>query len=149
MGSEFAQGNEWNFDKALEWHQCENPWHAGVKQLVKDLNHLYQSAPALHQKDCDKHGFEWLDHKNAEQSIYAFIRYGHDEKPVIVVCNFTPEVHYNYQVGVPTAGFYQERLNTDADIYGGSNVGNAGGIQSVPTAWQNQDNSISITVPPA
>ena len=149
MGSEFAQGKEWNFDAELDWYQCDNDWHAGVKSLVKDLNRTYQQVPALHQKDCEKEGFCWLDYENAQQSVYSFIRFGNEgEKPAIVVCNFTPEVHHNFNLGAPKAGFYKEVLNTDAEAYGGSNQGNNGGVQSFEQAWQGQDHTISITVPP-
>ena len=143
MGSEFAQGKEWNFDAELDWYQCDNDWHAGVKSLVKDLNRVYRDVPALHQKDCEKDGFSWLDHENAAQSVYSYIRLGNDgEKPAIVVCNFTPEVHHNFTLGAPTAGYYREVLNTDASIYGGSNQGNDGGIHSFEQAWQGQQHSI-------
>ncbi|MGJ8693428.1 MAG: 1,4-alpha-glucan branching protein GlgB [Thalassotalea sp.] len=149
MGCEFAQGKEWNFEQSLDWHQLDEECHLGVQQLIKDLNNTYVSTPALYQKDCDSAGFCWLDHDNAQQSVYSFIRFGEqDQKPVLVVCNFTPQVHHNFRIGVPEAGNYQEILNTDADIYGGSNQGNSGLITSQPTPWQHQNTSIEITVPP-
>ncbi len=149
MGCEFAQGREWDFDAQLDWHHCEDAWHGGVKHLVKDLNHVYQRTPALYQKDCEHDGFEWLDHENATQSIYSFIRYGeHGQPPAIVVCNFTPQVHHHFTLGAPVAGFYKEIVNTDSSLYGGSNHGNVGGVHSNATPWQNQPNEISITVPP-
>jgi 1,4-alpha-glucan branching enzyme len=149
MGSEFAQGKEWNHDASLDWHQLDNDCHSGVQRLVKDLNAVYKNIPALHQKDCEGDGFCWLDHENAEQSVYSFIRYGEDKNhPVIVVCNFTPKTHHQFRVGAPVEGHYQEVLNTDAEIYGGSNQGNAGGVNSEATPWHNQPNSLAITVPP-
>jgi 1,4-alpha-glucan branching enzyme len=149
MGCEFAQGNEWNFDAALDWHQCDNPWHGGVKHLVKDLNSVYATTPALYQKDCKAEGFEWLDHENSTQSIYSFIRRGnHEQPPAIVVCNFTPQVHHHFAIGAPEAGFYKEVLNTDSALYGGSNQGNIGGVNTSPQPWQNQPHQLSITVPP-
>ncbi len=149
MGCEFAQGKEWNFDAALDWHQCENPWHAGVQQLVKDLNRVYRNTPSLYEKDGDSSGFTWLEHSHAEHSIYAFIRQGESgQAPAIVVCNFTPQVHHHYKIGAPQAGFYKEILNTDSHLYGGSNQGNIGGVQSQSSPWHHQEHSLSITVPP-
>lgn len=149
MGSEFAQGAEWNFEQSLDWHQLDIHWHSGVQQLIKDLNQLYKSTPALHEKDCESDGFAWLDHENAEQSVYSFIRFGADRsRPVLVVNNFTPQTHHQFRIGAPNAGFYQEVLNTDGEIYGGSNQGNQGGVQSQEVPWQNQPHSLVITVPP-
>ncbi|WP_448212772.1 1,4-alpha-glucan branching protein GlgB [Colwellia sp. MEBiC06753] len=149
MGCEFAQGKEWDHDSELDWQQTDISWHAGVQQLVKELNKLYKNTPALHQLDCQPQGFQWLDHENAEQSIYAFVRKASDEQPpVIVVCNFTPQVHHNFLVGAPIAGHYREALNTDAERFGGSNQGNHDGVSTQDTPWQNQPHSIAITVPP-
>jgi len=149
MGCEFGQGKEWDHDSQLDWSLLDIDWHQGVQQLIKDLNHLYRNVPALYELDCQADGFAWIDHQNAEQSLYSFIRYGYDRtKPVIVVCNFTPQCHQNFQLGVPCAGHYQELLNSDSEIYGGSNVGNFGGVQSMAHPWQGQAHSISINVPP-
>jgi len=149
MGCEYAQGREWNHDQSLDWHQLDIHWHSGVQQLVKDLNDLYRNTPALYQQDCQSDGFSWLDHENAEQSIYAFIRYGDDrEKPVIVVCNFTPQSQNEFKVGVPVAGNYHELLNSDDKRYSGSGQKNPDPIHSQPGNWQGQDQHISITVPP-
>jgi 1,4-alpha-glucan branching enzyme len=149
MGCEFAQGKEWDHDSELDWQQLDSSWHSGVQRLVKDLNKVYTTTPALYEKDCISDGFTWLEHDNNEQSIYSFVRYGEDSKnPVIVICNFTPQCHQNYQIGVPIAGFYQEILNSDAEIYGGSNQGNLGGVESIAGQCQNQEQHISITVPP-
>jgi len=149
MGCEFAQGKEWDFDAELDWHQLDIHWHAGVKTLVKDLNQLYQNTPALFERDCEANGFEWLDHQNSEQSIFSYLRLGTEGKPpAVVVCNFTPQVHYDYGIGVPVAGRYAEVLNTDAKIYGGSNQGNQGGVDAVGMPWQGQPCSMNITVPP-
>ncbi|QOL26810.1 1,4-alpha-glucan branching protein GlgB [Thalassotalea sp. LPB0316] len=149
MGCEYGQGPEWNYEKALEWHQLDIHWHAQVQQLVKDLNRVYQATPALYQHDCEHQGFAWLDHENAEQSVYSFIRFGqHGEAPVVVVCNFSDQVYHNFTVGVPEQGHYQELLNTDAQIYGGSNQGNFGGATSKDKPMDNQAQSIDITVPP-
>jgi len=149
MGCEFAQGKEWNHDAELDWQQLDVHWHSGVQRLVKDLNKVYTSTPALYEKDCQQEGFAWLEHDNSEQSIYSFIRYGNENsKPVVVICNFTPQCHQNYQVGVPVAGLYQELLNSDAEIYGGSNQGNLGGAVSSDGDCQGQAQHITITIPP-
>ncbi|OUS32069.1 1,4-alpha-glucan branching enzyme [Thalassotalea sp. 42_200_T64] len=149
IGCEFGQQAEWNYEQALDWHLLEHRHHQGVQQLVKDLNSLYKTMPALHQKDCQADGFAWVDHQNAEQSIYSYVRYGEDgTNPVLVVCNFTPNVHHHFRVGTPKAGFCAEVLNSDAAVYGGSNVGNLGGVHSEATPWQGFDQSIEISVPP-
>lgn len=157
MGCEFAQGKEWNHDTELDWQQLDIHWHSGVQRLVKDLNKLYTSTPALYEKDCQHDGFTWLEHDNHEQSIYSFIRFGEasnspsnssSNAPVIVICNFTPQCHQHYRVGVPAAGFYQELLNSDAEIYGGSNQGNSGGVKSTSGQCQGQEHFITIKVPP-
>jgi 1,4-alpha-glucan branching enzyme len=149
MGCEFAQGREWNHDQALDWHQLDIHWHSGVQRLVKDLNKVYTSTPALHQQDCQQSGFTWLDHENAEQSIYSFIRYGDDRNdPVIVVCNFSANTVHDFLLGVPVTGHYQELINTDLEIYAGSGQGNINGVTSKNRRWQGQPHSIQITVPP-
>ncbi|WNC72307.1 1,4-alpha-glucan branching protein GlgB [Thalassotalea psychrophila] len=149
MGCEFGQRAEWNFDQGLDWHLLENDNHKGVQKLIKDLNHLYKSMPALHQLDCEKDGFDWIDHDNAEQSIYSYVRYGQDgTNPVLVVCNFTPTVQHAFRVGTPKDGYHREIFNSDAAIYGGSNVGNPLGAQSTNRPWQGRTDSIEITVPP-
>lgn len=149
MGCEFAQGREWNHDQALDWHQLDINWHSGVQRLVKDLNKVYTSTPALYEKDCQQEGFAWLDHENAQQSIYSFIRFGENsQQPIIVICNFTSEVHHNFAVGVPVAGYYKELINTDLAIYAGSNQGNFTDIESENIPWQGQAHRINITVPP-
>ncbi|MGL1956097.1 MAG: 1,4-alpha-glucan branching protein GlgB [Colwellia sp.] len=152
MGCEFAQGREWDNDNQLDWYQLDNPWHSGVQRLVKDLNSVYTNTPALYEKDCEHDGFTWLELDNSDHSIYSFVRYGEDRhNPVIVICNFTPQCHQDYLVGVPVSGFYQEILNSDAEIYGGSNQGNLGGVASTHCTeglFQGQNQFINITVPP-
>ncbi|MEH6385560.1 MAG: 1,4-alpha-glucan branching protein GlgB [Colwellia sp.] len=154
MGCEFAQGKEWDHDSELDWHQLDIHWHSGVQQLIKDLNNVYCNTPALYEKDCQAEGFSWLDHQNREQSIYSFIRFGQltentaKESAVIVVCNFTALTHKTFKLGVPTRGEYTELLNSDAEIYGGSNTVNSGTLTSVELPWQGQQHYIEITVPP-
>ncbi len=149
MGGEFAQEAEWNHDQSLDWYILEYPDHRGVQQLVRDLNHLYREIPALHVKDAERSGFDWLDWQDADNSIFAFVRYGGDgDAPVVVVSNMTPVVREGYRLGVPRAGWWRERLNTDSDIYGGSNVGNAGGVQSEAVEAHGQSASVLLNLPP-
>ncbi len=154
MGCEFAQQKEWNFDQQLDWEILNIPTHKGIQNLVKDLNQLYRSLPALHQLDCHQDGFEWLIKSDSENSVYAFIRKARLEEPnntpdlVLVVINLTPQTHHDFILGVPHEGFYCERLNSDSSLYGGSNQGNLGGIYSRPEAVNKYDHSICITLPP-
>ncbi|HEY7774503.1 MAG TPA: 1,4-alpha-glucan branching protein GlgB [Marinagarivorans sp.] len=148
MGCEFAQGREWDHNNSLDWYQLENVhWHGGVKKLVEDLNHLYTSIPALYYDDCEARGFEWLDADDNGASVFAFMRKAHDGF-VVVVSNLTPVLREGYRLGVPKLGFYKERLNTDAGIYGGSEKGNAGGVNAQATPSHGKDQSITITLPP-
>ncbi len=154
MGCEFAQEREWNHDRSLDWHLLEgdsqsNP-HAGISCLLRDLNALYRSTPALYQRDFTPEGFEWIDHQDADHSVLAFMRRGYDMGTLIVaVCNFTPSAQIGYRIGVPHPGHYHERLNTDSAHYGGSNVGTPLGVataQTVPLHGRAQ--SIVIDLPP-
>ena len=112
MGNEFAQGREWNHDASLDWHQLDDPRHAGVQRLVRDLNALQRQLPALHQLDFTPEGFEWISHDDAAHSVLAFVRHGvGDARPVLVVCNFTPMVHAGFRVGVPRAGTWTEPVS--------------------------------------
>jgi 1,4-alpha-glucan branching enzyme len=146
MGCEFGQENEWNHDQSLDWHLLERPFHAGVQSVLRDLNKLYRSLPALHELDCDGAGFEWLVVDDADQSVFAWMRKGKaPEARCLVVVNFTPEVRRNYRIKVPRQGGWREVLNTDASFYGGSNVGNAG---LVVATEEGPDFEISLTLPP-
>jgi 1,4-alpha-glucan branching enzyme len=150
MGCEFAQEREWNHDQSLDWHLLANPAHAGIQRLVHDLNKLYRATPALYQQDFVPAGFAWIDHSDATHSVLSFVRYGCDShKFTLVVCNFTPEVRHNYRLGVPQPGLYHERLNTDSEHYGGSNVGTPFGVATAePTPWHNRPFSLLLTLPP-
>ena len=149
MGGEFAQGAEWSHERSLDWHLLEHRWHQGVQRLVRDLNWLYCNTPALHQLDCEPDGFQWLEANDHLSSVYAYARCGREgTPPLVVLCNFTPLVRHQYRVGVPEPAFYAERLNTDAEVYGGSNVGNSGGIQSEPVGAHGRSHSIAVTLPP-
>ena len=146
MGGEFGQEHEWRHDHSLDWHLLEEPPHAAIQRLVRDLNHLYRTIPALHELDCEAAGFEWLVMHDADRSVFAWLRKGRDvNDQCLVVVNFTPEVYRDYHIQVPFAGLWREVLNTDADIYGGTNVGNAGGVN---TLQEGAVPEVSLVVPP-
>ena len=127
MGGEWGQTQEWNHDAELQWGLLQNPSHAGIRQLVRDLNHLYRSHTALHARDDEPGGFSWIDAQDAAHSVYSFVRYGHTSaQQVVVVCNMTPVARHGYRLGVPQGGVWREILNTDANEYGGSGAGNCG-----------------------
>jgi 1,4-alpha-glucan branching enzyme len=150
MGGEFGQRSEWNHDASLDWHLLEaGPYHRGLQRLVADLNRLYRAEPALHQLDFDPAGFQWMDCSDWEQSIVSFCRFARDTETLILcACNFTPVPRQGYRVGVPREGFYAEVLNTDSELYGGSNTGNGGGVPSQPIPWHGQPHSVLLTLPP-
>ncbi|WP_182086910.1 1,4-alpha-glucan branching protein GlgB [Aureimonas sp. ME7] len=148
MGGEFGQVAEWNHDQSLDWHLTDQSEHKGVQRLVRDLNTLYRGVPALYENDCDPQGFEWVDTSDADQSILSFLRKDRHGGAALVVCNFTPNVHHGYRVGVPHGGFWAEALNTDAEIYGGSNVGNMGGVEAEEVHANGRPFSLSLSLPP-
>ena len=149
MGTDIGDHQEWNHDSSLPWDVLQYPIHMGLQTFVRDLNTLYRSHPALYEVDFDHTGFEWLDISDIENSVISFIRRAqHPADYIIFVCNFTPVPRYNYAVGVPDAGYYKEILNSDSAIYGGSNVGNAGGVMATNITRHGRRNSISITLPP-
>ena len=146
MGSEFGQDIEWNHDIGLPWHLLDKPEHAGVQRLVRDLNKLYRDTPALHALDCDPSGFEWLVTDDAANSTFAWLRKGkYANERVVVIVNFTPQVIPDYRVRVPFAGKWREVLNSDAALYGGSNVGNVGAAEAVVTR---DSPELHIVLPP-
>lgn len=147
MGQEFAQWNEWNEAVSLDWELLSQNSHAGVARLVGDLNRLYRSLPPMHLLDFEAGGFEWLDCNDASQSVLSFLRRD-GEQIVIVALNFTPVPRIGYRLGVPVASGYRELFNSDADIYGGSGMGNGGYVNSEPVAWMGRPHSIVITLPP-
>jgi 1,4-alpha-glucan branching enzyme len=150
MGGEFGQEREWNVETSLDWHLCEvDERRRGLQRLMGDLNRLYRSEPALHQRDCDPAGFEWIDGSDSEQSVLAFARRGaRDQDYALVLCNFTPVIRENYRVGVPREGFWREILNTDSHYYGGSGVGNLGQIETTPVPWHGRPYSLNVVLPP-
>jgi 1,4-alpha-glucan branching enzyme len=149
MGGEIAQEREWNHDTSLDWHLLDDPMHRGVQALVRDLNRLYRELPALHQLDCEAAGFEWLELHDSDQSVLAFLRRGADPaRTTVVLCNFTPVPREEYRIGVPFGGHYGERLNTDASLYGGSNLGNYGGVTAEELSSHGRPYSLRLTLPP-
>jgi 1,4-alpha-glucan branching enzyme len=148
MGCEFAQRREWDHDGQLAWEELDAPAHHGVQKLVRDLNRLYRDTPALYGLDDSPEGFAWLQLHNRAQSILAWQRSAAENSLVVVVVNLTPQLHHDYRLGVPRAGWYQECINSDALDYGGSGQGNAGGLQAQAHAWEGQPCSLSLTLPP-
>ncbi len=149
MGQEFAQRHEWNEAKSLDWHLLEYDSHRGIQRLIADLNKLLTNEPALHEIDFEWQGFEWIDANDSDNSVYSFIRRGKNPDEILIaILNATPVVRYGYQVGVPRAGHYEEVLNTDSANYGGSNVGNLGGMNAGEHPWQGRRHSLALTLPP-
>ncbi|MGH8229153.1 MAG: 1,4-alpha-glucan branching protein GlgB [Steroidobacteraceae bacterium] len=149
MGSEFAQRREWQHEESLEWPVLEYPLHAGMQRWVRDLNRLYRETPALYELDFSPEGFEWIDCSDAESSVIAFLRKPRPGgREILVVCNFTPIVRANYRIGVPAAGLWRERLNSDAREYGGSGQGNLGGVEAAPLPCHGRFHSLNLRLPP-
>ena len=147
MGGEFAQAREWNHDHGLDWHLLDNPPNRGMQTLLQDLNGHYRALPALHALDHEPAGFTWLIDNDRTNSVFAYLRRGpHDT--VVVVVNFTPIPRHEYRVGVPSMGRWNELLNTDATLYGGSNLGNSGGVDAEPIPAHGQPASVLLTLPP-
>jgi 1,4-alpha-glucan branching enzyme len=149
MGGEFGQRREWTHEQSLEWHVLQlDQRHGGVQQWVSDLNRLYKNERAMHGKDFSQEGFQWISRTDWEQSVIAFLRKDPGAPPVLVVCNFTPVPRLGYRVGVPGGGRWQELINSDAAIYGGSGVGNFGGVEAEAHPFDGQSHSISVSLPP-
>ncbi|MFC4171475.1 1,4-alpha-glucan branching protein GlgB [Microvirga sp. GCM10011540] len=149
MGGEIAQEREWNHDISLDWHLLDDPYHRGMHSLIRDLNKVYREYPALHERDTEASGFQWLVSDDADNSVIAWARRGDDENQIVlVVSNFTPVPREGYRLGVPLPGFYREILNTDAGLYGGGNVGNLGGVVTEDTESHGHPCSLTLTIPP-
>jgi 1,4-alpha-glucan branching enzyme len=149
MGDEFGQWREWNHDRSLDWHLLEMPFHRGLRRWVRDLNTLYRGEPALHELDCHPTGFAWVDCCDAAQSVISFLRKGRSTSTqVLVVANFTPVPRRNYRIGVPREGHWEEVLNSDAMLYGGSGQGNIGGAWTAPVYFHGHAQSLNLTLPP-
>jgi len=149
MGGEFGQEREWNHDVGLDWQCLDDAIHRGVQHLVRDLNWLYRTTPALHRLDCEPEGFSWIDAANGAESVLSYLRRGRDPHELaVIVCNFTPVPRHDYRIGVPRPGRYGERINTDALEYGGSGVGNAGGVEAEPHPMHGHAYSLRLSLPP-
>ncbi len=149
MGNEIAQEHEWSHDGELDWGGLNDPLRQGIQRLVRDLNRLHASEPALHQRDAVPTGFRWVVGDDRQNSVFAFLRFGDvDTAPVLVVCNMTPVPRYGYGLGVPRPGTWLELLNTDAHCYGGSDMGNYGGVHTVPVQRHGEAQSLELTLPP-
>jgi len=147
MGNELAQYSEWNHGRSLDWNLLDYPLHRGVQKLVRDLNHLYQVTPPLYQNDYNSAGFEWLDWNDRDNSILSWLRYDKHGHTVICISNFTPIVRHDFRFGVPAPGDYHELLNTDAEAYGGSGIGNAA-MTADNKPWHGKLYSLRMTIPP-
>ncbi|MBI2407060.1 MAG: 1,4-alpha-glucan branching protein GlgB [Gemmatimonadetes bacterium] len=149
MGQEFAQGREWNHDTSLDWDLLDRPEHQAVQALVRDCNRLYRGERALHERDCEGDGFRWIAVDDAAHSVFAWARFGGDgARPVVAAANFTPVPHTHYRLGLPRGGRWREILNSDASAFGGSNVGNAGGVNAEPVPSHGFPFSAAVTLPP-
>ncbi|GHB15903.1 1,4-alpha-glucan branching protein GlgB [Salinicola rhizosphaerae] len=148
MGCEFAQGREWSHDRELDWGLLQSAAHAGVQRLVGDLNALYREYGALHELDGDSAGFRWVIGDDFQNSVFAWWRIGREGRPVLAVANLTPQPLAGYRIGVPLAGHWRERFNSDAECYGGTNVGNGGGLETEPLAAHGETQSLVLTLPP-
>jgi len=149
MGDELGAWKEWNHDTQLDWALGNHPAHAGLCRWLADLNRAYRAHPALHVGDCEPWGFQFLVGDDRETNVLGFARYGHDgDPPIVVVCNFTPVPREGYRLGVPKGGHWRELLNSDADVYGGSGVGNRGGIDAEGVPAHGHRSSLVVTAPP-
>jgi 1,4-alpha-glucan branching enzyme len=148
MGGEFGQRREWNHDRELDWELLALPRHDGLRRLVQHLNYVYKNEPALWDCDDTHEGFEWIDFHDSENSVVAFMRRSRDGGTIVFAVNATPIVRHGYRLGVPAAGFYRELINTDAETYGGGNVGNMGGFEAEDFPWQGRTHSLMISLPP-
>jgi len=149
MGQEFASWNEWSEARSLDWHLLSEPDHLGIQKLIRDLNRIYREIPALHARDCEPGGFEWLVVDDMENSVFAWLRLsGGDDPPVAIVANFTPAPRQNYNLPLPRAGRWRELINTDAGEYGGSGWGNFGGILADVPGENGRPASARVTLPP-
>jgi 1,4-alpha-glucan branching enzyme len=149
MGGEFGQWREWSHEESLDWHLLQYAPHQGLQQWVQDLNRVYRGEPALYELDFERSGFEWIDFRDWENSIISFIRRGKSTRRVVLsVCNFTPVPRFDYRIGVPVGGFWEEVLNSDRCEYGGSGLGNLGGLEAEPIPFHGRPYSLSLTLPP-
>jgi 1,4-alpha-glucan branching enzyme len=149
MGCEFGQWREWNYDASLDWHLLAEPMHRGLRHWIQDLNHTYQRERSLHEVDFEGTGFSWIDCNDNENSVVSMIRRARNPQDfTVMLVNFTPVPRPAYRIGVPEPGWYRELLNSDGEMYGGSNIGNGGGVHTEPVAAHGHDQSLNVIVPP-
>lgn len=149
MGGEFAQWDGWNSSTSLDWHLLESEAHSGVKRWVADLNRVLRAEPALHLIDFESDGFSWVECEDSAQSVLSFLRHGYQqEDSVLCIYNLTPVPREYYRIGVPGEGYWEELLNSDASLYGGSGLGNLGGVSSERESVHGQPYSLTLTLPP-
>jgi 1,4-alpha-glucan branching enzyme len=148
MGGEFGQEREWSNERELDWYLLDDPGYAGIQRVVTDLTRTYKQTPALWQMDSNPDGFAWIDAGNADQNVISFFRRAADGRPGLAcVANLAAETRENFRVGLPLAGTWEELLNTDAAVYGGSNVGNLGVASAEAEPWNGQPCSAVLTLP--
>jgi 1,4-alpha-glucan branching enzyme len=153
MGAELAQGREWSHDSQLDWWLLQYPEHQSLQALVRELNRVYRSLPALWERDFSEEGFQWIDANDTEQSVLSFLRRGApssgaESAPVACIANLTPVPHVGYRIGLPVAGRWSEVLNSDAGQWGGGGIGNQGQVTATELPWHGQPCSAEITLPP-
>lgn len=149
MGGEIGQWREWAHDDSIDWNLLQYQPHQGLQRWVADLNHLYRTETAMHEFDFDPRGFEWIDCQDADTGVISLLRNGRSpHHSIAVICNFTPVPRFQYRVGVPQKGFWKELLNSDAALYGGSDLGNWGGKEADAISTHGRTHSLSLTLPP-
>ncbi len=148
MGGEFGQWHEWNYDDSLDWHLTQWERHSGMQRWVADLNRAYRNESALHEMDCNPTGFAWVDCSDSDTSILSFLRSGHGDEIIVAAFNFTPVPRLYYKIGVPADGYWKEILNSDATEYGGSGMGNQGGVWAADHWWHGRPHTLYLTLPP-
>jgi len=148
MGSEFGQESEWAESRSLDWWLTDNPDHRGVQTMVSDMNGVYRRTSALWSQDADERGFQWIDANDAGNNVFSFVRWGADGSALACIANFSAVPHEGYRVGLPRAGRWDEVLNTDAESYVGSGVGNFGAVEADGESWHGMDASATVRVPP-
>ncbi|MBW3614055.1 MAG: 1,4-alpha-glucan branching protein GlgB [Actinobacteria bacterium] len=149
MGGELAQSTEWNHNTSLDWHLLEFPEHRGVQDLVRALNREYRDRPALWERDFSPDGFRWIDASDVDSNVLSFLRLGSDGDTMLAcIANLAPVTRQGYRVGLPRAGRWREALNTDASVFGGSDVGNAGAVEAAEGSWHGLPHSATVVLPP-
>ena len=148
MGCEFGQSSEWSEGRSLDWWHTDDPLHDGLRRLVGDLNAVYRSCPALWNRDDDPEGFRWIDADDRAHNVISYVRYDYEDNPIVVVVNFAGVPHEGYRLAFPHDGTWDEALNTDAEIYGGSGVGNLGQIEVARSPHKGFEASATVRLPP-